>query len=408
MTMVTRYTLQPWSHYQRRRGAISPNLLRALLAILIGVAVWLLLPARAQAQSAPTDFWHGEYFNNSSLSGLPVFVRNESNLNFNWGGGSPVPGIVTEDRFSARWSRTFFLDAGTYRFAVTADDGVRMFVNGALVVNQWHDQVATNYSADVSVTSGAATVVIEYYENIDQSVIDFSFARVVGGGTGRDPISQNSANWRGEYFNNVMFSGSPALVRNESSIDFNWGLGSPAPGVIGSDRFSVRWTASINLSAGRYRFSTASDDGVRVWVNGNLIIDRFTVQSVQVFSSEINVSGGPVTVVMEYFENTERAEARLWWTNLDAPQPPPLAPPPTVIGPTGTVVGAYALNVRTGPGLGFTPFMTLARGQTVQMIGRNSTGSWVQIVRPDGGGVGWVSAFYIFTNQSLSALPITY
>jgi hypothetical protein len=386
----------------------APNLVRALIAILVGMGVWLLLPVRAQAQSAPTDFWRGEYFNNTSLSGLPVFVRNESSLNFNWGGGSPAPGVVTEDRFSVRWTRTFFLDAGTYRFAVTADDGVRMFVNGALVVDQWHDQVATSYGADVAVTSGAATVVIEYYENIDQSVIDFSFARVVAGGGDRGTTTQNNANWRGEYFNNVMFSGSPALVRNDSAIDFNWGLGSPAPGVVGADRFSVRWTASINLSAGHYRFSTAADDGVRVWVNGNLVIDRFAVQSVQVFNADVNVSGGPVTVVMEYFENTEKAEARLWWTNLDAPQQPPLSPPPSIGRVTGTVVGAFALNVRTGPGLGFTPFTTLARGQTVELIGRNSTGSWLEIVRPDGGGIGWVSAFYIYSGQSLSALPITF
>jgi hypothetical protein len=412
-TISSRYTLQRWTPQPKIETAIASHLLRALLAILVGLAIWLLLlPGRVSAQSAPADSWRGEYFNNSSLSGLPVFVRNESSLNFNWGGGSPAPGVVTEDRFSARFSRTFFLDPATYRFSVTADDGVRMFVNGALVVDQWHDQVATSYSADFAVTGGAATVVIEYYENIDQSVIGFSFARVTdsggGSGAGRNPIAQNSANWRGEYFNNVMFSGSPALVRSDPRIDFNWGTGSPAPGVIGSDRFSVRWTASINLSAGRYRFSTAADDGVRVWVNGALVIDRFAVQSVQVFNTDVNISGGPATVVMEYFENTEKAEARLWWANLDAPQQPPLSPPPSVTGQTGIVVGANALNVRTGPGLFFTPYTTLARGQTVEMIGRNANATWIEIVRPDGIGVGWVSSFYLYSTQPLSALPITY
>jgi hypothetical protein len=392
---------------QSDKPLIASNLVRAIIAILIGLTIWLLLPQKAYAQSAPTDSWRAEYFNNSSLSGLPIFVRNEGDLNFNWGGGSPAPGVVTEDRFSARFSRTFFVSAGTYRFAVTADDGVRMYVNGALIVDQWHDQVATSYGADVAVTSGTATVVIEYYENIDQSVINFSYARVGDGGVSRDPIAQNRADWRGEYFNNMMFAGPPAFVRNDSAIDFNWGTGSPAPNVIGADRFSVRWTGTLNLSAGRYRFSTSADDGVRVWVNGNLIIDRFAIQSVQVFNSEVNVSSGPATVVMEYFENTERAEARLWWTNLDAPQQPPLAPPPTIGRVTGIVVGANALNVRTGPGLFFTPFTTLVRGQAVELIGRNSNASWIQVIRPDGG-TGWVSSFYLYSAQSLNALPITY
>jgi hypothetical protein len=375
------------------------------VAILAAIGVWLLLPTQVQAQIAPTDSWRGEYFNNPSLSGLPVFVRNESNLNFNWGGGSPAPGIVTEDRFSARFSRTFNLDPGTYRFSVTADDGVRLYVNNGLVIDQWHDQVATTYNSDVFVAGGLTTVVVEYYENIDQAVIDFSYARIIEGGTGRDPISQNTANWQGEYFNNSLLGGQPTLVRTDPRIDFNWGEGSPSPGVISADRFSVRWTATINLSAGRWRFSAATDDGVRVWVNNSLIIDRFTVQSVQVYNAEVNVSGGPVTVVVEYFENTGVAEARLWWTNLDTPDRPPTAPPPSVIGPVGTVV-PNALNVRTGPGIGFPRFTTVTRGQTVQLIGRNQSATWLQIIRPDGG-TGWVSSYYIYTTQPIASLPVT-
>lgn len=57
-------------------------------------------------------------------------------------------------------------------------------------------------------------------------------------------------------------SGSPALVRQDGDIDFDWGNGAPGPGVP-ADNFSVRWTNTLRLDKGNYRFTVETDDGMR-------------------------------------------------------------------------------------------------------------------------------------------------
>src|SRR5687768_601457 len=69
------------------------------------------------------------------------------------------------------------------------------------------------------------------------------------------------------YYDNADFTGA-SHTRLDSTVNFDWGGGSPAPG-IHSDNFSARWTGVIVAqSAGPYTFYTSSDDGVRLWVGG--------------------------------------------------------------------------------------------------------------------------------------------
>ncbi|MBC7316933.1 MAG: hypothetical protein H5T70_10980, partial [Chloroflexi bacterium] len=79
--------------------------------------------------------------------------------------------------------------------------------------------------------------------------------------------------WRGEYFANDRLEGYPVFVRQDPTLDFDWGYNAPAYGVP-ADHFSVRWTRRIYFSEGRYNFKVRADDGVRLWVAGNLILDR--------------------------------------------------------------------------------------------------------------------------------------
>jgi hypothetical protein len=59
-------------------------------------------------------------------------------------------------------------------------------------------------------------------------------------------------------------------------VDFNWGTGSPDPS-IAADNFSARWTGQVQpVSTQAYTFYTVSDDGVRLWVNNQLVIDNWT------------------------------------------------------------------------------------------------------------------------------------
>ena len=157
--------------------------------------------------------WRGEYYNNANLAGSPQLVRDDANIDFDWGYGSPAPSIPV-DYFSARWVRSFFLPAGNYRFYATSDDGVRVWVNGDLLINEWHDATGRTYSAVRQLNAGTVQVRVEFYEARQIAKIRFWWDTDA---TGSYP------DWRGDYFSNIDLGGSPAFSRNDSAIDFDLG-----------------------------------------------------------------------------------------------------------------------------------------------------------------------------------------
>jgi hypothetical protein len=107
--------------------------------------------------------WRGEYFANRWLSEAPVLIRQDAAVDFSWGTVSPGTGVPA-DNFSARWQRYVQFDAGTYRFTVFTDDGVRLWVDDKLLIEAWQDPQVVTYSADISLTQDYHRVRLEYYE----------------------------------------------------------------------------------------------------------------------------------------------------------------------------------------------------------------------------------------------------
>jgi hypothetical protein len=120
--------------------------------------------ATYRAALAGCTSWSATYFANQTLSGTAAGERCESAIDYNWGGGGPTGVGVGTDNFSVRWVRTQEFSAGTYTFTATADDGVRVYLDGTLIIDQWRDQSATTYSVTRSVTAGTHEVKVEYYE----------------------------------------------------------------------------------------------------------------------------------------------------------------------------------------------------------------------------------------------------
>lgn len=360
-----------------------------------GVAVAKLSWAQISGSgTVPISAWKGEYFNNKTLSGSPVLVRDDQAIDFDWGGGSPLWGTVASDNFSARWTRNLALEGGRYRFTVQVDDGVRLWVNGRLLIDQWHDAGTTYYIAEIDLPGGAIPVQMEYYENLGGAVARLHY----------DKISGTGGAWRGEYFNNRTLSGQPAVVRNDANVNFNWGSGSPATG-ISADNFSVRWTRSLAFVAGRYRFTATSDDGVRVWVNGQLVINNWSDHPPQTVTGEIDLPNGTIPLVVEYYENTGGAQVSVNWTAVSAPAPQP-TPVPAPGSGAGIVVSPR-LNVRTGPGTQYSILSVLSYHQTVNLTGyRSADAGWVQIHW--NGGTAWVSGkpYYLQTSVPVVNMPV--
>jgi len=213
--------------------------------------------------------------------------------------------------------------------------------------------------------------------------------------------------WVGEYFNNPDLTGSPALVLLEPTLNFAWGTNSPAPGTIQPDHFSVRWTRTLALDPGQYRFTATIDDGVRLWVNNQQIMNQWAIhEGQQVFTATVTLPGGAIPVRMEYFADTGPAVARLEWTPvISATQASASQPSPIGNLFTGVVAGTPVLNVRSGPGTQFPQLATLNSGQTIGLLGRNTDASWLQINLPSGG-TGWVSQLYVVPNGVLANLPV--
>jgi hypothetical protein len=298
-----------------------------LSLVLVAVLV-LALPVGAQGPITPqhTDpTWQASYWNNTSLSGDPVLIRAEANIDHDWGWNAPHSSVPA-DHFSARWTKYIDTTAGTYRFSVTSDDGIRLWVDNQLLIDKWYIHPVETYTADKYLTAGHHLIRVEYFEETGLATAEVQWHAL---GAQQPP---DTGNWRAEYYNNLSLSGTPALTRNEAAINYNWGTGSPQSGVVNADNFSVRWTQDANLAAGQYTFQLTVDDGARLWVNGHLLIDVWYEQAATTYDGSIYLPGGPVTIELQYFEKGGAATAALSWNTGSAPQPP--TPPPS----SGTVV----------------------------------------------------------------------
>ncbi|MDB5292307.1 MAG: glycoside hydrolase, partial [Phycisphaerales bacterium] len=85
--------------------------------------------------------------------------------------------------------------------------------------------------------------------------------------------------------------------------------------------FSARWTGQVQAeTTGTYTFSTRSDDGVRLWVNGQLIVNNWTAHGVTQNSGTISLKAGQkYTIKMEYFQNLGTSTAELLWSGPNVP-----------------------------------------------------------------------------------------
>ncbi len=334
-------------------------------ASFASIAITLVLASTVAAQgpvgpqhSDPT--WQAAYWNNKLLSGTPVLQRAEASLNYDWGTGSPDPAI-NADRFSARWTRYIDVPAGLYRFTAISDDGICVWVDSDLIINQWNDHAVLTFTADKRLSAGHHLIKVEFYENTGYAVARVSW----------ELVPATIHHWRGEYFNNRTLSDAPVLVRDDAQINFNWAGGSPAPGLVNADNFSVRWTRTLDLPAGSYRFTLTVDDGARLWVNQHLLIDAWIDQAAQTYTGDIYLPGGAVPIKLEYYEHGGLAVAQLMWTATAAPTPTP-HPGAVIVDDTdpGFVKGGSPTGWRTAYE-GYNDRLTWTRNNDVEHANYN-------------------------------------
>jgi len=277
-------------------------------------------PTPAPQPSPGTAGLQATYFGTKDLSGAGK-SRTDSTLNFAWGSGSPMTGIPT-NQFSARW--TGYLAAPTsetYTLYLTGDDGVRMWIDGKQVINGWADQSSKEYKTSLAFTQGSLhSITVEYYENYGDATAKLAWStptitkQVIPATAFR--TTKASQGFASTYF---ALKGTNQLdaVLSRTTDDFlqfastNGSFHTNLP----ADRFGAEWKGVLTpASTTKYTFTTESDDGVRVWVNNRLIIDRWNDHAPQIDTADMDLEAGkayPVTV--QYYENYGDATMRFLW-----------------------------------------------------------------------------------------------
>jgi glucose/arabinose dehydrogenase len=143
-----------------------------------------------------------------------------------------------------------------------------------------------------------------------------SYTSTGGGGGGGGGGSANGL--AATYYNNQNLTGT-TFSRVDPAVDFSWN-GSPATGIAG-DTFSVRWTGQVLAQYSEtYTFLTQCFDGVRLWVNGQLLVNNWTNHAMTLNSGSIALTAGQrYTIQMEFYDATGSAVARLGWSSRSTP-----------------------------------------------------------------------------------------
>ncbi|WP_111765975.1 galactose oxidase-like domain-containing protein [Nakamurella deserti] len=183
-----------------------------LLMVLTTVVVGSFAPTMAASAGpvCPGSAWSADYFPNRTLTGPASLSRCDAAINFNWGATSPGAGVPA-DGFSARWSRTVAFTAGTWNLTASADDGIRVSLDGAVVLDGWKDQGTTTYRAAVAVTAGNHLLTVEYYDNTYDATAVFSFA-AAGNLVGNGDLAA------GPNFPGCFFDGSWGTSRRQGAL----------------------------------------------------------------------------------------------------------------------------------------------------------------------------------------------
>jgi Bacterial Ig-like domain/PA14 domain len=124
---------------------------------------------------------------------------------------------------------------------------------------------------------------------------------------------------KGEYYDNQDLT-NLKLTRTDPKVDFSWGTGSPDPS-IAPDTFSVRWSGQLKADhTETYTFYTTANDGVRLWVNGQQIINRWSGGAATNTGTVSLQAGQWYSITMEYFEGSNSASAKLEYSSASTPR----------------------------------------------------------------------------------------
>jgi len=219
--------------------------------------------------------------------------------------------------------------------------------------------------------------------------------------------AEAGTNWIGQFYNNTTLT-DPPVVNNASypvGLNFNWAA-QPTDGAgatltaVSADGWSARYVTAVDIAAGSWDFIMTGDDGYRLYIDGQLIIDEFANVGTKSTTATVPLTGGRYNLVVEHADQTGNAVIRLDWFPSDTiggetPTPVPVA--------EGQVVTVNGLAVRTGPYKGASLINVARQGKTYPITAKNTREgiyTWYRITINETQ-AGWVSGRYFQLNEGL-------
>jgi len=252
--------------------------------------------------------WYAEYYNNNGFQGTPGFVRYDSAINFDWGYSTPNDKVIQADNFSVRWTSNRWMQTGVYTFHLKYNDGLRLLVNETEVFNDLGNPSGEReVGFAIPIDRNQVVIKVEYVERTDKAMVNVRFARISSSLVAPVPP------WKVEFFNSIDLTGPVIWSENRQKVDYNWGNGSPKPGLVSIDFFSARLTRQEYMPAGKYVWIARVQDGVRVLLDGQNIMDQWRQQPLTTFiSNPIDVAPGYHSITIEYQHYQDNATLEVY------------------------------------------------------------------------------------------------
>lgn len=254
-----------------------------------------------------------QYFHNSDFTGLAE-SRSEA-IAHNWGTNSPAHG-VDADSFSVRWTGQIEPQfSETYTFRLVADEGVRVWIDGQLVIDDWSPHLRRTSSGTIALQAGQRSDIrIDYFDLTGPAQIEVSWSspsrplQLIP----LDRLYASPAGLLGNYSDGA----GGHLSRIDPGVDFDWDLGAADAG-IAADGFSATWSGQLQADfSDAYTFSTISDERVRLWIADELVIENWTNHATTEDKGTKQLEAGKwYNVRLEYYDVTGNAEIELRWAS---------------------------------------------------------------------------------------------
>mgnify|MGYP000243089200 CR=1 FL=1 len=272
----------------------------------------------------------GAYYDNEEMQGNPIVTRIDRTISFNWDIVAPIVGMNNE-HYSIKWTGKILADYNeTYTFCTRADDGTRMWIDNNLVIQDWRQSGLHNKCGNINLTSGWHDIRLDYFNAYINAAVYLYWSSPSQTGMVNKIVPTNHLNpvngsnitlgLNASYYNDITPAGTPILTEEVLNVDFDWYMGSP-DATIPVNGFSAKYEGKLKLTeSGNYHFITYSDDGVRVFIDGNLVINAWQNQSwTRNDSGSITLTSGVHDIIVEYYDFAEAGGIKLMWTTPSNP-----------------------------------------------------------------------------------------